>query len=61
MGIQDDKNVRCIYLSIVVSPYVRGLSAYVHLYMYYILWPLAPLIIQQAYCSNMVSEPKLVL
>jgi hypothetical protein len=34
--------VRCIYLYIVVSPYVRGLPAYLHLYLYYILWPLAP-------------------
>jgi hypothetical protein len=38
----DNNPVRCIYLYIVVSPYVRGLSAYVYLYMYYILWPLAP-------------------
>jgi hypothetical protein len=37
-----DANVRCIYLYIVVSPYVRGLPAYLHLYVYYKLWPLAP-------------------
>jgi hypothetical protein len=35
-------SVRCIYLYIVVSPYVRGFPAYLHLYLYYILWPLAP-------------------
>jgi hypothetical protein len=35
-------SVRCIYLYIVVSPYVRGLPAYLYLYLYYILWPLAP-------------------
>jgi hypothetical protein len=34
--------VRCIYLYIVISPYVRGFPAYLHLYLYYILWPLAP-------------------
>jgi hypothetical protein len=34
--------VRCIYLYIVVSPYVRGFPVYLHLYLYYILWPLAP-------------------
>jgi hypothetical protein len=36
------RDVRCIYLYIVVSPYVRGLPAYLYLYLYYILWPLAP-------------------
>jgi hypothetical protein len=35
-------SVRCIYLYIVVSPYVSGFPAYLHLYLYYILWPLAP-------------------
>jgi hypothetical protein len=30
-------NVRCIYLYIIVSLYVRGLPAYLHLYLYYIL------------------------
>jgi hypothetical protein len=35
-------DVRCIYLYTVVFPYVRGLSAYLHLYLYYILWSLAP-------------------
>jgi hypothetical protein len=30
-------NVRCLYLYIVISPYVRGFPAYLHLYLYYIL------------------------
>jgi hypothetical protein len=34
--------VRCIYLYIVVFLYVRRFLAYLHLYLYYILWPLAP-------------------
>ena len=33
-------------LYIVVSPCVRGFSVYLHLYMYYILWPFGPLVIQ---------------
>jgi hypothetical protein len=41
-GPREVSTVRCIYLYIVVSPYVRGLPAYLHLYLYYILWPLAP-------------------
>jgi hypothetical protein len=36
-----EKDVRCI-LYIVFFPYVRGFPAYLHLYLYYILWPLAP-------------------
>jgi hypothetical protein len=36
------EGVRCIYLYIVISPYVRGFPAYLHMYLYYILWPLAP-------------------
>jgi hypothetical protein len=31
-----------VYIYIVVFPYARGFSAYMHLYMYYILWPLVP-------------------
>jgi hypothetical protein len=34
--------VRCIYMYIVVSSYIRGFSAYLHIYLYYIycgLWP----------------------
>ena len=42
-------DVRCIYLYIVFSLYVRGFTAYLHLYLYYILWPLAPRGIQVAY------------
>jgi hypothetical protein len=38
-------NVRCIYLYIVVSPYVRGFTAYLHLYLYYIV-AFGPQIIQ---------------
>jgi hypothetical protein len=42
VAIVKDLVVRCIYLYIVVSPYVRGFPGYLHMYLYYILWPLAP-------------------
>jgi hypothetical protein len=56
--IKQVKCVRCIYLYIVVSPYVRGFPAYLHLYLYYILWPLAPREYNLS-IPNMVSEPVL--
>jgi hypothetical protein len=31
-----------VYCILYFSPYVRGFPAYLHLYLYYILWPLAP-------------------
>jgi hypothetical protein len=48
-----------IYLYIIVSPsYVRGLPAYLHLYLYYIYYGLSPPDNTKLHIPNMVLEPR---
>jgi hypothetical protein len=49
-------SLRGVLEEIVVSLVVRGFPAYCHLYMYYILWPLAPME-YKLLIPNMVLEP----